>query len=317
MRNKSTNIHLLFHSKNRYPIVICFVCMTFLSSCIQPKQTKEGHIIARVGNASLTMEMVRKEIPEAVFRQDSLDAIIRYRKNWISEQLLVQEAERNGLQKNSTYLSKLRRLKNGLLAQTLRDVVMARADTVDITEKEAENYYEAHEQQFVLNERYVRFRHISTSSIDSCQAAKSAIMHGVPWPEVVQKYALDKDKTLNDSKRFWPISMALRNDPPMNHFLRIIGNTEISPIRFVNGRYQFVQLMEQKPKGAHADLSWVLDQIKGWLKLQKQRKVLSTFERNLYLKAEANHEISISSLNINQKQDSTTAGNNADSSTSQ
>lgn len=309
MRSKGSKNYISFRNGSGTLAVFCIVCMVLLSSCIQPKKRNEGKVIARVGNARLTMEMVRNQIPETVFKQDSLHSVIRFRKNWISEQLLVQEAVRSGLQKDSTYLSDLQRLKNGLLAQTLRDIVMAKSDTVTITEKEAENYYEAHEQQFVLNERYVRFRHISTSNLDSCQSAKSAIMHGMPWPEVVQKFALDKDKTLNDSKRYWPISMALRNDPPMNHFLRIIGNTEISPIRFVNGRYQFVQLMEQKPKGAHADLSWVLDQIKGWLKLQKQRKVLSNFERNLYLKAKANHEISISPLNFNQKQDSTAAGN--------
>ena len=290
--------------------------MVTLSSCIQSKNTKRVTVIARVGNTSLTMQMVRDEIPAQVYQQDSLDAIMRYRNSWISQQLMVQEALRDGLQKNPDYRNKLRRLKNGLLAQTLRDIVMARADTMKITEKEAENYYEAHEQQFVLNERYVRFRHIASANLDSCQMAKSAIMHGMPWPEVVQKYTLNKDKTLNDSKRYWPISMALSNEPIMNHFLRIIGNTEISPIRFVNGRYEFVQLMGQKPKGAHADLSWVLDQIKNWLKLQKQRKMLSTFERNLYLKAEANHEISIKTLTFNQKQDTSTAGQNAGISTS-
>lgn len=304
MRNNRLHISTL----KKISLIIGLLGVALLSSCIQPKKTNRGKVIARVGNATLTLEEVRKNIPKTFYDQDSLQSIVRYRNNWISKQLLVQEAIRDGLQKNPDYQSKLKRLRNGLLAQTLRDLMMAKADTTVITEKEAENYYEAHEQQFVLNERYVRFRYIATANMDSCQMAKSAIMHGVAWPEVVQKYALNKEKTLNDSKRFWPISMAMSNIPIMNHFLRIIGNTEISPIRFVDGRYEFVQLMEQKPKGAHADLSWVLDQIKNWLKLQKQQKVLSTFERNLYLKAEANHEISIKKLNLNQKQDTTTAG---------
>lgn len=252
-------------------------------------------VVAKVGNATLTIGDIQQILPADILQDDSMHAITHFRDNWITNQLLVQEAERTGIASNPTVLQKLHRMKNEVLAQAMRDYVMEKADSIKISQQEAQDYFEAHKSQFTLKERYVRFRHIVTNDLDSCRMAKEALLHGVPWPEVVSRYSLDKKKVLRDAKEFYPISLAAHDLPPMNQYLHIIGNTEISPIRLIDGRYHFVQLMAQKPKGDHPDITWVLNQIQNWLRLEKEHKILSSFEQNLYLKAQANNELYVSS----------------------
>ena len=52
-----------------------------------------------------------------------------------------------------------------------------------------------------------------------------------------------------------------------------------------------VQLLDERAKGDHPDLEWLIDQIKEWLILEKRRRVFNTYVKNLYLQAQANNEI--------------------------
>jgi len=272
-------------------------------------QNKPGQVIARVGSATLTLGEARDGVPHSVYEQDSLQALTNYRNNWVRKQLLVQQAHRLGLQHNPEVARRLHRLKNDAIAEALREYVTKKADTIKVTPQEVQNYYEANKNQFILNEEYVRFRHMMTNNMQDCQKAKADLLHGVSWKEVVQKYADDKQKTLNNSKRYWPISLAVKDYPLLNRYLKVIGLKEISPIRMIDGRYHFVQLISRKAKGSHPDVNWVFSQVKDWLKLQKRKKFLLNYERNLYLKAQANDELTISNKFLKVKQDSSHLAN--------
>jgi len=295
-------------------IISCsLIAGIILTSCIHKKQAgQSGHVIARVGNANLTLEEARDGIPNSVYQQDSLKALVNYRNNWVRQELLVQEAERIRLQRNPVVAQKLKRVHNDALAEALRNFVVNKADSIKVTPQEVQNYYEANKDQFVLNEKYVRFRHLMTDNIKDCQNAKRDLLHGVSWTDVIQKYGIEKQRTLNNSKRYWPISLAVKRYPLLNRYLKVIGINEISPIRLIDGRYHFVQLISRKAKGTHPDINWVFGQIKDWLKLQKRRKFLRTYERNLYLKAKANDELSVTNNFLKEKQSSSPKANVAD-----
>lgn len=275
-------------------IIVPVLAFLLLSACSkQSRYSANNSVLAQVGSKVLTFGAAKSDIPVEVFKKDSLKALLKYRNSWVREQLLVQQAKRNGLDQSAEFREKINDMKDQLLAQMMRTYVISHSDTSAITEQQAQDYYEAHQDQFILNERYVRFRHLIASSLDSAQKARQDLLHGVSWKTVVQRYSIHPQDQLRSSERYWPISLAAHDYPIMNRYLHIIGNMEISPIRFIDGRYHFVQLTDQRPKGSHPDIKWVLARIKEWLKLEKRRKTLSTFEQNLYLRAESNNEINL------------------------
>lgn len=282
------------HIDNRHIVLILllFPLLVGLNGCVSQPDQPGDKILAKVGNSSLTIEQARKQIPEFIYKEDSVSALQKYKRDWIRRQLMVQEARRLKLDQKPEIRQKVERMKQDLYAQALHDFVNSRFDQkLNITREEAQNYYEANKDQFVLNEKYIRFRHMVAPDLASAQHAKSDLMRGYSWEAVVDKYAVNKESSLENSKQFWPISMALNDIPIMHRYLKVIGITEISPIQKASGHYHFVQLMEERGKGSHPDLDWLLGQIEDWLRLEKRRRHFSNYVKNLYLKAEANNEI--------------------------
>ena len=261
-------------------------------SCKKYGEDINSEILAQVGSEILTKKQARQHIPKFIYEQDSLQAVINYRKKWIESQLINQEAERLGLNIKEDVQERIEELKSDIYRIALKNAILQNDSAkISVSEQEANNYYERHKDQFLLQERYVRFRHLKTRTLEESRQAKSDLMQGVAWREVVQTYGLDKQETLSNSTKFWPISMALSDLDDLNRYLQIIGMNEISPIRRLNGQYHFVQLVEQYEKGEHPNLDWLQQKIQRWLVIEKRRKLFSNYIQNLHLNAESNNEI--------------------------
>ncbi|MFH5885824.1 peptidyl-prolyl cis-trans isomerase [Halalkalibaculum sp. DA3122] len=277
---------------NNYVFLLTILIPVLLAGCQQRVQTSSEGQLARVGNTVLTIDEAAERAPEFLLKEDSLSALHRYREDWIRRQVILQEAQRLGVNENREIRNRLERLREEVLVQGLKDYVMAEHEQdLEITDEEARNYYQQYKDQLVLDERYVRFRHVVTNTHQDAQSAKDDLMRGIEWPEVARTYSKNGEARIQESEKFWPISMALADNTVMNTLLQRIGITEISPIRRVNGDYHFIQLMETRPAGGHPDLDWLMDQIKEWLRIEKRRRHFNSYVKNLYLNAQSNNEI--------------------------
>jgi len=249
-------------------------------------------VLAQVGPDMLTIKQARQNIPDFIYQQDSVKALKDYRTDWIESRLISQEAERLGINNKTEVQQRIEVLKADVYRVALKNVVLKNdTTTTSVGTQEAKNYYERYKKQFLLQERYVRFRHLKTETLEQSRQAKSALLQGTDWREVVETYGIDKEETLSNSAKFWPISMAINDLEALNRYLEIIGINEISPIRRLNGQYHFVQLVEQYAEGEHPNLDWLLQKIQQWLTIEKRRKLFNNYIRSLYLKAESNNEI--------------------------
>jgi hypothetical protein len=67
-----------------------------------------------------------------------------------------------------------------------------------------------------------------------------------------------------------------------------------------------VQLIDERAKGEHPDLNWLIEQIKDWMLLNKRSRHFKSYVQNLYLKAESNNEVeTFNVLPVNPNQQST------------
>lgn len=264
----------------------------FFTGCNGTDTGSDTSRLARVGSEYLTLQEALDAIPPFVLKEDSLQAIRSFRDEWVRNRVLLQEAFRLQVQQNDEVRERLEKARQNVLVSALKDAVMNKyEEELSVTDEEARTYYQSYKDQFVLNERFVRFRHMKTGTHEEAQSAKRDLMRGIGWQEVARKYSVEPTTAIEASEQFWPISMAANEADIMNRYLRIIGQSEISPIQRVNNTYQFVQLMESRAQGEHPDLEWLMEKIKSWLILEKRRRHLSSYVKNLYLKAESNNEI--------------------------
>ena len=252
-------------------------------------------VLARVNNDVLLQSDVLKQIPTSIFQyRDSSEVISEYVDTWVRERLLVQEAYRLRLHRDEAVVNAINELTEQYLLEISKQYITEELNpNLDVNIDEARDYYIEHKDNFLLNERFIRFRFFKAASLNNAAKARQEILRGSAWENVVAKYALQPEYTLRHSERFWPITKAAEESPIMNRYLRRIGISEISVIERVGNEFQFVQLMEEKPVGEHPDLEWLLGEIQEWLILEKKRTSFKSYMQNLYLQAEANNEIEL------------------------
>ncbi len=268
-----------------------FIFLIILSSCTRKSKNTEP-ILARVGTSTLTIEEAKTSIPEYIFKKDSLTAFKRYRDEWIQQQIILQEAYRLRINRQPDVQKRLDKIREEYITKAAQEYIIGEMNpNLQVTDEEARSYYQENKESFVLEERYIRYRHMISSSLNDAQNARRDLLQGIDWETVANNYSVNPEVAIRESQRFWPESIAGGDVAILNRYLQLIGLSEITVIERVGSQYHFVQLLEERAKGDHPDLEWLIDQIKEWLVLEKRRKAFNTYVKNLYLQAQANNEI--------------------------
>ncbi|WP_020402940.1 peptidyl-prolyl cis-trans isomerase [Gracilimonas tropica] len=276
--------------------ITSLLVMLLVAACSKPKKT-DTTVLAEVGPTQLTTEEALHQIPAVVLQSDSLSALQQYRDDWIRRQLILQEADRLNFTSRPGMEEKLRRMREEFILQQVQDYIISEfEEDLSVSEQEARDYYQQHKDRFVLDERYVRYRHLVAASNAEAESAKRELMQGIDWETVARKYSKYAELKIRESERYWPISVAGSDIRMLNRYLQIIGPSEISPTYRTGGEYHFVQLLDERPEGDHPDLDWLIGQIKEWLTLEKRKRAFNTYVKNLYLQGQANNEIKIHSV---------------------
>lgn len=274
-----------------------FLSLWLLAHCTSRQPSSETAIIASVDDVELTLEDALREIPPFVFEQDSADAVQRFAEQWIRKQVTLQHAEREEIQNTERFKEKMDRFYNQILDAQLKEYILEQnSEELEVTREEAQNYYQANKDRFILDETYLQFRHLTTATRTEADNANRELANGVPWEQIVQQYSVNPDQQLRESAMYWPESMAVADIPALNEYLSVMGITERSPIQLHEGEYHFVQLIDIKSEGEVPELDWLIPQIQEWLTLEKSRRITNAYIRNLYLQAEANNEIELTNV---------------------
>lgn len=272
---------------------ILILILILFASCTRKSELDEP-ALAKVGSSVLTISEAKENIPPQLFEKDSLQALEQYREDWINQQIVLQEAYRLRIHRQADVQEKIQDLREDYIAKATQSYIIAElSNELIVTDEEARSYYQENKNSFVLEERYVRYRHMRSRTRQDAQDARDDLLRGIEWEIVANNFAINPDLVVRESERFWPESAASSDIQVLNRYLSVIGLSEISVIERIGDEYHFVQLLEERAKGEHPDLEWLIDQIKDWLILEKRRVAFNTYVKNLYLQAQANNEIEI------------------------
>jgi hypothetical protein len=272
---------------NLLPMVLLLAC--------QPLATEQSQrLLAEVGPVKLTMEMAREAIPYVVWESDSITALNRYVESWVGRQLMAQEADRLGLQQLQDVDARLKRVRDDVLIEVLRERAMNEISAeLQVTEEEILTYFEQNRSQFAFSERHIRVRHLMSESLEKSIAAKRDIGSGMPWEKVVAQYASDRDAALSSDAELKPASAQMLHVPPMRAYLPTLAMNTVSGIRQFGDDFHFIIITESFDAGAAPDVGWVKDRIFEWLLIDKRRKALQQYERSLFYEAESKGSLRI------------------------
>jgi hypothetical protein len=130
------------------------------SSCSSLFKKKSERILARVHDDYLYESDLKGIVAPGTPAKDSLSITRSFIENWVSQRLIIQQAEKNLTGAQMDFSRQLENYKNSLIIYEYENALLRQnLDTV-ITDEEIESYYDANQQNFLLKDNIVRMQYV-------------------------------------------------------------------------------------------------------------------------------------------------------------
>ena len=140
-------------------IFILFLAIITVS-CNLTKTSDPDNIIARVYDDYLFSSDLTDVIPKDASVKDSLTIVKNYINNWVSQKLLVNQAEENLSYEQKDFTKQMESYRNSLIIYKYQTLfVNQRLDTV-VNQQEIEDYYNSNKKIFKLKNDIVKANYI-------------------------------------------------------------------------------------------------------------------------------------------------------------
>lgn len=124
------------------------------------KHDSEGDALARVDDKYLYASDIQGALPSNVSEKDSIEMLNEYIDNWVRQQLVIAQAEKNLSKEEKDFSKQLEDYKNSLIIfQYESKLIRQKLDTI-VSDEEIFQYYEKNKANFELKENIVKVVYI-------------------------------------------------------------------------------------------------------------------------------------------------------------
>lgn len=224
-------------------------------------QVQEEDVVARVGEAVLTLDDLAAEIPEGLRERITKEDLQSYISRWINSQILFQEAKRRGLDREINVARELERVERELVVNALLEQEIY-ANKGRAPEGELQKYYDDNRESFRRNEIEARVYHINMNSKSAADSLYRILRSGENFAKVAQELAAQSEDA--DS---WDLTLTTSEVPEAMHSVfRLRAGAVSQPIELDDGFHIF-QVVETYPSGTLRALETVREEISNRLEL--------------------------------------------------
>lgn len=167
-------------------LLLLFAPVLLVAGCEEESSTP---VIAQVGNATLTVEDLRRDIPEETLRTATRDDLQEYINQWVREELLYQAAEAMGYDEDQRVKERTREARRGIMVDVFLE------DELDlrpfISDGEIADYYRNNVESFRRAEAEVQTEMLWFESGEAADEARAAIQNGMSFAEAAVDTSLD------------------------------------------------------------------------------------------------------------------------------
>ncbi len=204
---------------------ICAILFALAAAAACSKSSKSGPVVAKVGDEVITAEELKRRLDETSpflrARYNTVERKKEFLENLIRNELLAQEAKRQGFDKSPAVKEQMKR---AMIQELIKKQLDERLSGADIPEPELKKFYDAHLDDFVKPER-ARVFHILLAAKDPKEKAEARKKAAALLKDID---AREKKGELN---AFQTTAMKESKDPlsaPMGGDLRFLSKEELT-----------------------------------------------------------------------------------------
>lgn len=253
-------------------------------------ESEPENYVARLGDAILTQEEVNGLIKDRSVFLDSADAVSQIVEQWVTNELLYQEAVSRGLRGDPDVQRLLADNERSVLIDALVTRVLEAEMQGGPDDSAVQTYYEQHREKLVLREPFVRVRHLVYTDQDTADAAMDALRASMLSPDLPSGGRLSSGIS-EDS--FYPEQQMFAATAGLGEIIEDLDVGEVHDVFVVDSTFHVVQLMDRLDAGAVPSIDMVRQEIRDRVAIDMRKQLYARQVERLRTRALAREELDV------------------------
>lgn len=255
--------------------VFTAICLLAVGCDDEPS---EPSYVARVGDRYLLEADVQQALESLPAPQDSTEARRQIVEQWVTAEVLYQEAVRRGLAQDPEVRRRLRDSERSVLVNSLMSRLYEEYD-VSPSPSEMESYFERHKEQLRLRENFVRVRYVPTRTRQEAEEARRTLQEAAPadrdsvWSETVDRVGAAAAVAREITSNYYPESRLFADRPALQQVVVGLGEGQTAPVVETDSIFHVLQLAERVPPGTIPEPEWIEDELARRLMIQGRKQL--------------------------------------------
>lgn len=266
--------------------LLCGTLAILTAGCEQQDSKKE--YLARVGDAYLTHDAMETLVDSTTRASETLTR--EYVRRWVNDELLYQEARRQGLENTELFRQRLAEARRQLAVEALLQKEVY-GTAASIPEDTLRAYFQLHHAEFPLQHDVVRINLAVFNARDKANAFRAKILSGMTW-QAALRLTLDDSATsralLTHTEQQYFNQQTLVPPELWRVAISLLPHEISFPVRSEE-TYVVIQLLTSLTRGEIAPFDMVQDEIRQRLLIEQRRQHYA----NLLARLQSQYEIEI------------------------
>jgi hypothetical protein len=273
-----------------------FLAVLCSFGCSLPWSKEQEPTLARVGEQLLLRSELQEVVPIGLTPQDSAAMAQEYVRTWCMEQVLLAKAEENLADTEKDFENRLRDYRNSLVLYAYEQrLIDQKLDTV-VRNDDVRAYYEAHADNFVLKDDFLRTRWFKVPMSSSSDMRKVESW----WRSTSTEQAHDLEVWLarqgigfEGNSEGWTSLTNVSAQVP----IPVVGAADLLRAQKIlvkdSTHAYFLDVIEHRAKGTVSPLELAAADIRAILLDQRKVKLVQDMHEGLYQQALATKQVEI------------------------
>lgn len=278
-------------------LLLPFIATILVVGCGEP--TPRVDYVARVGDAYLTQQEVENALTGLMPIQDSVGVREQIVERWVTNELLLQEAQRLELHTNDRVQRLLQENERSVLISALVDEMYNR-EPAEVTQAAVEAFYARNRDNLRLREPYLRLRYVAAAEPDSALAAQG-LLRRLPsseegdslWRSRVQRMTDDPGLALAFIRNYYPTSRLFVSQPQLRERVAALDAGQVSAVIETDSLFHVLQIVERIPVGTVPELDWIEQDVREQVLIQSRKQMYQRLVQQLRTQAQAREEFDV------------------------
>ncbi|MDR2927250.1 MAG: hypothetical protein LBV41_03475 [Cytophagaceae bacterium] len=276
----------LINNKMQNTLFYIITTAALLTASCKPSQTTQPNPpIVTVDGYTLTMNDIKKGIPENLLVTDSVAVVEDYINRWVKTRLTLRQAEQNLSPDEKNVEQKLDSYRTSLLVYLYQQKILEQKYTPLLTDSEIRQYYNEMQDNFTLQENIFKGLYIKVPKDSPNQNRLKQWYRSSKQEDLVNleaycyQYARQYDNFMDNWVAFRRINRMLPEQiPNEDRFLQWNKSYEAHDSLF----NYYISIHEYMLTGVTAPLTYVERRIKAILLNKKRGEFIQQLEQDLY-----------------------------------